>query len=111
FSKKFAAKDHSVQLVGIIDTLDETPFGLCYTRLNHECTHKTQLTHARINCILKDSSCDTPLSKILKLTILVSNASSSSTKVFKFPYTKNDTIFTHLKFRNQVQCSHSQRRT
>ncbi|KAG5631224.1 hypothetical protein H5410_002941 [Solanum commersonii] len=43
--------------------------------------NKAQLTHARINCILKDSSCETPLSKILKLTILASNASSSSTKL------------------------------
>ena len=57
--------------------------------------NKTQLTHTRINCILKDSSCDTPLSKILKLTILASNASSSLTKVFKCPHTKNDFIFTH----------------
>ncbi|KAG5631650.1 hypothetical protein H5410_003367, partial [Solanum commersonii] len=31
---------------------------------------KTQLTHARINCAPKDSSCDSPLSKILKFTIL-----------------------------------------
>ncbi|KAG5572628.1 hypothetical protein H5410_062394, partial [Solanum commersonii] len=44
---------------------------------------KTQFTHARINCTLKDSSCDSPLPKILKLTILASNASSSSTKVVK----------------------------
>ncbi|KAG5577893.1 hypothetical protein H5410_058027 [Solanum commersonii] len=43
--------------------------------------NKAQLTHTKINCILKDSSCDTPLSKILKLNILVSNASSSSTKL------------------------------
>jgi len=57
---------------------------------------KTQHTHARINCALKDSSCDSPLSKILKFTILTSNASSSSTKVIKFPHTKNDSIFTHM---------------
>ncbi|KAG5587435.1 hypothetical protein H5410_047869 [Solanum commersonii] len=56
--------------------------------------NNTQLTHAMINSVLKDSSCDTPLSKILKLTILASNASSSSTKVFKCPHTKNDSIFT-----------------
>ncbi|KAG5631357.1 hypothetical protein H5410_003074, partial [Solanum commersonii] len=56
---------------------------------------KTQLTHARINCALKDSSCDSPLPKILKFTILASNASSSSTKVLKCPHTKNDSIFTH----------------
>ncbi|KAG5580401.1 hypothetical protein H5410_051028 [Solanum commersonii] len=41
----------------------------------------TQITHARINCALKDSSCDSPLPKILKLTILASNASSSSAKI------------------------------
>ncbi|KAG5615040.1 hypothetical protein H5410_014864 [Solanum commersonii] len=58
-----------------------------YTRLNHELTHKTQFSHAKIKCALKDSSCDTPLSKNLRLTILVSN------------------------FRNQTQRSHSQRRT
>ena len=49
---------------------------------------KSQLTHARINCALKDSSCDSPLSKIVKFTILASNASSSSTKVLKCPHTK-----------------------
>ncbi|KAG5631667.1 hypothetical protein H5410_003384, partial [Solanum commersonii] len=56
---------------------------------------KTQLIHARINCALKDSSCDSPLSNILKFIILASNASSSSTKVLKCPHTKNDSIFTH----------------
>ncbi|KAG5610579.1 hypothetical protein H5410_021860 [Solanum commersonii] len=77
--------------------------------------NKTHFTHAKINCALKDSSCDSQLSKNLKLTILASNASSSSTKVFKFPHTKNDSIFTqwfnHLKFRNQMQYSLSQRKT
>ena len=85
-----------------------------YTRLNNECTLKTQLTHASINCVLKDSSCDTPLPKILKLAILDSNASSSSTKAFECPHTNDDSIFTckgiiNLKFRNQIQRSHSQR--
>ncbi|KAG5595094.1 hypothetical protein H5410_036326 [Solanum commersonii] len=56
---------------------------------------KTQLSHARINCTLKDSSCDSPLLKNLKLTLVASNASSSSAKVIKFPHTKNDSIFTH----------------
>ncbi|KAG5585773.1 hypothetical protein H5410_046207 [Solanum commersonii] len=43
--------------------------------------NKTQfITYARINCVLKDSSCDTPLSKILMLAILDTCASSSSTK-------------------------------
>ncbi|KAG5630365.1 hypothetical protein H5410_002082 [Solanum commersonii] len=58
--------------------------------------HKnTQLTHARIKCALKVSKCDSPLSKNLKLTILASNASSSSTKEIKCPHTKNDSMFTH----------------
>ena len=57
--------------------------------------NKTHFTYAKINCALKDSSCDSPLSKMLKFTILASNASSSSTKVFKWPHTKNDSIFTH----------------
>ncbi|KAG5576714.1 hypothetical protein H5410_056848 [Solanum commersonii] len=71
-----------------IGTLGEVGGISCYTRVNHECTQKTQLTHARINSVLKDSSCDTPLSNILKLTILASNASSRSTKEFRFPHTK-----------------------
>ncbi|KAG5630270.1 hypothetical protein H5410_001987 [Solanum commersonii] len=58
-------------------------------------THmKTQFIYARINCVLKDSSCDTPLPKILMLTILSSNASSSSTIVFKSPHRNDDSIFT-----------------
>ncbi|KAG5581167.1 hypothetical protein H5410_051794, partial [Solanum commersonii] len=35
----------------------------------------------RFNCVLKDSSCDTPLPVILMLAILSANASSSSTKL------------------------------
>ena len=58
--------------------------------------NKTQLTHARINYGLKDSSCYSPLSKTLKFTILASNASSSSTNVLKFPHTKDDSIFTTM---------------
>ncbi|KAG5631098.1 hypothetical protein H5410_002815 [Solanum commersonii] len=57
--------------------------------------NKAQITPARISFTLKDSRCDTPLSKILKLTILASNASSSSKKEIKFPHTKNESIFTH----------------
>uniref|UniRef100_M1CYG8 Uncharacterized protein n=1 Tax=Solanum tuberosum TaxID=4113 RepID=M1CYG8_SOLTU len=56
--------------------------------------NKTQLTHAKINCALKDSRFDSPLSKILKFTILASNASSRSTKVLKNPHDKDDSIFT-----------------
>ncbi|KAG5632068.1 hypothetical protein H5410_003785 [Solanum commersonii] len=50
--------------------------------------NKTQTTYAKINCALKDSSCDLPISTILMLTILASNASSSSTIVFKCPHTE-----------------------
>ena len=57
--------------------------------------NKAQLTHAMINCALKDSNCDSPLSKMLKFTILASNASSSSIKVLKCPHNKDDSIFTH----------------
>ncbi|KAG5580258.1 hypothetical protein H5410_050885 [Solanum commersonii] len=42
--------------------------------------NKTQFTYARINCVLKDLGCDTPLPKILMLAILTTCASSSSTK-------------------------------
>jgi len=56
--------------------------------------NKTQFTYAKIKCALKDSSCDSPISTNLMLTILASNASSSSTIVFKCPHTKNDSIFT-----------------
>ena len=34
--------------------------------------NKTQLTHAGMNYALKDSSCDSPLLKMLKFTILAS---------------------------------------
>lgn len=56
---------------------------------------KTQLTHARIKCALKDSSCETPLSKNMKLIILASNATLSLTNLIKFPHIKNYYIFTH----------------
>ncbi|KAG5585931.1 hypothetical protein H5410_046365 [Solanum commersonii] len=42
--------------------------------------NKTQFTYVMINCVLKDSSCDTPLAKILMLAILATCASSRSTK-------------------------------
>ncbi|KAG5631955.1 hypothetical protein H5410_003672, partial [Solanum commersonii] len=56
--------------------------------------NKTHFNYAKIKCALKDSNCDSPISKNLTLTILDSNVSSSSTKVFKCPYTRNDFIFT-----------------
>ncbi|KAG5631986.1 hypothetical protein H5410_003703 [Solanum commersonii] len=57
--------------------------------------NKTQFTYARINCVLKDSNCDTPSPKIFMLTIPATCDSSSSTKISKCPSTKNDSIFTH----------------
>ncbi|KAG5600141.1 hypothetical protein H5410_031511, partial [Solanum commersonii] len=42
--------------------------------------NKTQITHEKINCALKDSICDTPIPEILMLAILATCASSSSTK-------------------------------
>ncbi|KAG5631838.1 hypothetical protein H5410_003555 [Solanum commersonii] len=44
--------------------------------------NKTQFVYARINCVLKDSSCDTPLPKILMLAILATCEISSSTKKY-----------------------------
>ena len=58
--------------------------------------NKTQLTHERIKCALKHSICDKSSSKIFKITILSSNASSNSTKVIKCPHIKNDSILTHI---------------
>ncbi|KAG5599723.1 hypothetical protein H5410_031093, partial [Solanum commersonii] len=63
-------------------------------KAQHECTQQDSITHAIINCALKDSSCDYPLAKMLKFTILSLNASSSSTKVLKFLHNKNDSLFT-----------------
>ncbi|KAG5576175.1 hypothetical protein H5410_056309, partial [Solanum commersonii] len=57
--------------------------------------NKTQFTYAKIKCALKDSSCDSLISKNLMLTLLSSNASSSSTKMFKCPHTRNDSILAH----------------
>ncbi|KAG5630757.1 hypothetical protein H5410_002474 [Solanum commersonii] len=41
---------------------------------------QTSASSAQINCVLKDSSCDTPLPEILMLAILATCASSISTK-------------------------------
>ncbi|KAG5572021.1 hypothetical protein H5410_061787 [Solanum commersonii] len=52
---------------------------------NMNAHNKTQFTYARINCVLKDSSCDTPLPKILMLAILATCASLSLTKSISMP--------------------------
>ncbi|KAG5606589.1 hypothetical protein H5410_028081, partial [Solanum commersonii] len=49
--------------------------------------NNTQFTYAK-----------TLLPKILKLAILASNASSSSTKAFEFPHTNDDSIFTRKPY-------------
>ncbi|KAG5615028.1 hypothetical protein H5410_014852 [Solanum commersonii] len=72
--------------------------------------NKFQTTHAKISCALKDSNCDSPLSKMLKFIILPSNVSSSSTKLLKCPHSKDDSMFTHnfstiLKFRTHIKLS------
>ncbi|KAG5631639.1 hypothetical protein H5410_003356 [Solanum commersonii] len=60
--------------------------------VSNSATHDSIMNaNIRLNLLI----CDTLLSKNLKLTILASNASSSSTKVFKCPHTKNDSILTH----------------
>ena len=56
--------------------------------------NKIPFTYAKTKCALKDSSCDSLISKNIMLTILASNVGSSSTIVFKCPHTKNDSIFT-----------------
>ncbi|KAG5581489.1 hypothetical protein H5410_052116, partial [Solanum commersonii] len=64
-------------------------------------THnKAQITYAQVKCVLKDSSYDTPLSRILMFAILATCASSSSTK-----------NISQLKIKNQIQRSHSKRGT
>ncbi|KAG5576518.1 hypothetical protein H5410_056652, partial [Solanum commersonii] len=68
--------------------------------------NKTQFTHAKIQYALKDSSCDSTISKNLMLIILASNGSASSTKVFKCPHTRNDSIFTQWFTLTQDQKGH-----
>ncbi|KAG5586390.1 hypothetical protein H5410_046824, partial [Solanum commersonii] len=58
---------------------------------------KSQLIRAKINCALKDSSCDSPLPKNLKLNILPLYASSSPTKVC--PYFPTNICFSSLKIK------------
>ncbi|KAG5590358.1 hypothetical protein H5410_040872, partial [Solanum commersonii] len=56
-------------------------------------THnKTQFTYARINCVLKDSSCDTPLPKNLIIAILATCETSSSTKNATLTLKKRNTM-------------------
>ena len=63
-------------------------------KIQQKCTQQVQTTHTMPNCALKDSNCDSPLSKMIKLTILASNSSLSSIKVLKWPHNKDNSIFT-----------------
>ncbi|KAG5599730.1 hypothetical protein H5410_031100 [Solanum commersonii] len=125
FSKICVAKDHSAKLVEITDQLGDPLFGLVHHRLAlvfsivmlgslglSTLGQKTRIRpfdeslkgfgDSRIFIsstfqllLFLFANCDSPISKNLMLTILASNASSSSTKVFKCPYTRNDYNFTH----------------
>ncbi|KAG5615913.1 hypothetical protein H5410_015737, partial [Solanum commersonii] len=64
--------------------------------------NKAQFTYARITCVLKDSNCVTLLSQILMLVILATCASSSSTKVSKFPHDEESDTTLTLKKRNKM---------
>ncbi|KAG5596032.1 hypothetical protein H5410_037264 [Solanum commersonii] len=86
---------HASTKTNLSSTVQKECLKQCYRRLNHECTHQNQFTYARINCLLKDLSCDTQLPKILMLAILATCASSRSTK-------KVD----QFKIRKPMQCSH-----
>ena len=77
--------------------------------------NKTQFIYARINSVLKDSSCDTPLPKILMLAILATCAIKLNRKYLSaitsrmIPY--SHTEVNQFKIRNQMQRSHSKRGT
>ncbi|KAG5590739.1 hypothetical protein H5410_041253, partial [Solanum commersonii] len=102
--------DHSASLVKIVDQLGDSPFGRFHCRLALSFSivvfwiigtleqkarirpfgdspngfSDSQIFISLIKCALKVSSCDIALSKNLELTILDSNASSSSTIFSKF---------------------------
>ncbi|KAG5619774.1 hypothetical protein H5410_004992, partial [Solanum commersonii] len=58
--------------------------------------NKTQFTYAMINCVLKDSSCDTPLPKILMLAILATCASSRIRCNAHNKKEEHNACFTHI---------------
>ncbi|KAG5611088.1 hypothetical protein H5410_022369, partial [Solanum commersonii] len=62
--------------------------------------NKTQTTYAKFNCVLKDSSYGTPIPMILKLVILHTCASSSSTKRIRYN--------THTQKEEHNACFHPQ---
>ena len=64
---------------------------------------KTQFTYERMNFILKDSSCDTLLPKLLKVAVIFSNGSSNSIRTFEFPHKNDDSVFTHKGIINQIR--------
>ncbi|KAG5594933.1 hypothetical protein H5410_036165, partial [Solanum commersonii] len=114
-------EDCSTRLVEIADELGDIPFGqlIALRVLERRAVHVISVTRQvklgnqqdsiscsfqpyllrfapKINCVLKDSNCETPSPKILMLAKLATCASSSSTKISKCPRTKNDSIFTPI---------------
>ena len=67
----------------------------CHTRFNHAAHNKTQLSHARMNCAFKDSSCDLPLSKNLKFTILASIKVQTQQRYSNVLTQRKNCIFKH----------------
>ncbi|KAG5619680.1 hypothetical protein H5410_004898 [Solanum commersonii] len=57
--------------------------------------NKTQITHLKINCILKDSSCDTPLPKILMLAIFDTSANQELDATLTLKKRNTTDVFTH----------------
>ena len=56
-----------------------------------------------MNFVLKDSSCDTLLPKLLKVAVIFSNGSSNSIRTFEFPHKNDDSVFTHKGIINQIR--------
>ncbi|KAG5631833.1 hypothetical protein H5410_003550, partial [Solanum commersonii] len=57
--------------------------------------NKTQFTYASINCVLKDSSCDTPITKDSHARNTCYLCNQAQQEISKCPNIKNDFIFTH----------------
>ncbi|KAG5577253.1 hypothetical protein H5410_057387, partial [Solanum commersonii] len=57
--------------------------------------NKIQFTYARINCVLKDSNCDTPSPKILMLAIVATCANQESDTTLTLKKRNTMHVFTH----------------
>ncbi|KAG5616315.1 hypothetical protein H5410_016139 [Solanum commersonii] len=76
--------------------------------------NKTQFTYARINCVLKDSNCDTPYQRFLCSQYLLLVQVQAQQKYLNalaqrmIPY--SHTYMSQFKIKNQIQRSHSKKR-